>query len=395
VSALEKTELRIGYTPLNDCAPLIAAFELGLFTEHGLDVRLEPQSSWATARDLLRIGALDAAHMLAPAAVASWMGDGDRNLIAPMALSLNGNTIALSLPLFSELEAEDEAAAFSPMSAAKALGAVARRRVESGGRPLLFAAVFRESTHNLDLLRWLKAGGVRIGAEARIGVVPPGEVEQFLERGLIDGFCVGEPWGSLAVSRGAGRIVASSYDLWSNRIEKVLAVGSQFAAENPRTCETLIQAVLRASQWADAPENRAALASLLVHGGYIEAPIEVVRRGLTGRVVYAPGGPARDNPDFMVFHRYAANFPWRSQAAWFARALAEAGLAAPGGAPLSAFRPALYARAAAGIGIPYPHIDVKDEAAHDAPWILENASAPMQMGKETAFDREAIEQGAD
>jgi nitrate/nitrite transport system substrate-binding protein len=395
MSALEKTALRIGYTPLCDCAPLIVAQELGLFAEHGLDVRLERQTSWATSRDLLRIGALDAAHMLAPAPIAAWMGAGERSIIAPMALNLNGNTIAVSLPLFAELEAITTDAGVSPQAAAQALGTIAKKRAAAGERPLLFAAVFTESNHHLDLLRWLNAGGVRIGDEARIGVVPPGEVEQFLERGLIDGFCAGEPWGSLAVARGAGRIIASSYDLWSNRIEKVLAVGSQFAAENPRACDALLQAVIRAAQWADPPENRAALASLLVHGGYVEAPIDVVRRSLTGRVAYAPDAAAKDNPDFLVFYRYAANFPWRSQAAWFARALARAGLAPAGGAPLSAFRPALFARAAAAIGAPCPHLDVKDEAAHEAPWILDNASIPISMGREVTFEGNNFEHGAD
>jgi nitrate/nitrite transport system substrate-binding protein len=198
----------------------------------------------------------------------------------------------------------------------------------------------------------------------------------------------------LAVSRGAGRIVASSYDLWSNRIEKVLAVGSQFAAENPRTCEALLQAMIRAAQWADPPENRTALASLLVHGGYVDAPIEVVRRSLTGRVPYAPDSTPRLNPDFLVFHRYAANFPWRSQAAWFAQALAEAGLVQSGGAPLSAFRPALYARAAESIGAPYPLVDVKSEAAHATPWIFEQATSPIQMGREAAFDGATPTEGA-
>ncbi|KAF0183393.1 MAG: ABC transporter substrate-binding protein [Hyphomonadaceae bacterium] len=394
MTGLEKPGLRIGYTPLCDCAPLVVALELGLFAEHGLDVRLERQSSWATSRDLLRIGALDAAHMLAPTPIATWMEAGERNVIAPMALSLNGNTIALACGLFAEIEEIDPAAGETPLAAARALGALMRKRARTDGRPLRFAAVFAESNHHLDLRRWLAAGGVEVGRDVRIGIVPPGEMEQFLNRGLIDGFCVGEPWGSLAVSRGVGRIVASSYDLWSNRIEKVLGVGSQFAAENPRTVDAMLQALIRAAQWADPPENRAAIASLLVHGGYVDAPIEVVRRGLTGRVQYAPDGPTRDNPDFIVFHRYAANFPWRSQAAWFARALASAGLAPDGGTPRAAFRPALYARAAAELGARYPLVDSKPEAAHEAPWVFEQATAPIQMGREVAFDGPLLEQGA-
>lgn len=386
--SLERASLTLGYTPLCDCAPLVAAQELGLFAEHGLDVRLERQSSWATSRDLLRIGALDAAHMLAPVPIATWMG-ADSGLIAPMALSLNGNTIGVSNTLYAEIAAIAPSAGDDPLAAAQALGKIARARSEAGARPLIFAAVFAESSHHIDLRRWLSAGGVHPDRDVRIAIVPPPEVEHFLERGVIDGFCVGEPWGSLAAVRGTGRILASSYELFSNRIEKVLGVGSQFAGENPKTLDALLQALIRAAMWVDAPDNRAALASLLVHGGYVDAPIEVVRRSLTGRVAYAADAPARDNPDFLVFHRYAANFPWRSQAAWYARHLVKAGLAPDEGAPLLAFRPSVYARAAETVGVAYPMIDSKSEGDHPAPWTLNAAAKPIAMGASLSFEHRA------
>jgi nitrate/nitrite transport system substrate-binding protein len=134
------------------------------------------------------------------------------------------------------------------------------------------------------------------------------------------------------------------------------------------------------------------VASLLAQGGYIDAPAEVLRRPLTGRMPYAQGGALIENPDFQVYHRYAANFPWRSQAIWMGRALAKARLVGPEGAPAQAFRPAHYARAAQELGIPYPLVDVKEEGAHDAPWVLEQASAPIPMGVEKLFDGANLEQ---
>jgi nitrate/nitrite transport system substrate-binding protein len=384
----EKRTLRIGFTPICDCAPLVAAQELGLFAEYGLDVSLEHQSSWATSRDLLRIGALDAAHMLGTAPIAAWMR-GESGIIAPMALSLNGNTLALSMRLFAETLEIDSAAGNDPVAASRALKRIVDKRRADGAEPLRFAAVFTDSSHHIDLRRWLSAGGVDLSRDVRIGIVPPGEMEHFLDRGLIDGFLAGEPWASLAVSRGVGRIVASSYDLWSNRIEKVLAVGSQFAVENPNTLDALLQALIRACQWVDAPENRAAIASLLVHGGYIDAPVDVVRRSLTGRMVMQPDGKPVDNADFYVFHRYAANFPWRSQAAWYADALARFEIAGSNpGAALSAFRPALYARAAEQLGVPFPLIDTKQEGHRAAPWTLDQATSPIRMGREWMFEND-------
>jgi nitrate/nitrite transport system substrate-binding protein len=301
-----------------------------------------------------------------------------------MALSLNGNAIVVSRDLFDRMEEADPSVGRSCLVAAKALGAVARGR---SGKPLRVAAVFAESNHNLDLRRWLSAGGMVLGRDARIVIVPPDEVERCLERGLIDAFCVGEPYGSLAVLRGAGRIVASSRDLWSNRIEKVLAVNAAVEQERPEALRALLRALIGAAQWADRPENRAAVANLLVEAQYIAAPIDAVRAGLTGRVRFGREAAPRDMPDFLVLHRYAANFPWLSQARWFADALAEAGLARrPPAGQSPGFRPDLYVEAAGDLGVAHPLIESKEEGAHEGPWTLVEATQPIAMGAETRFD---------
>jgi two-component system, oxyanion-binding sensor len=382
MTGANRATLRLGYTPVSDCATLAVAQEMGFFAEQKLDVRLESQSSWATSRDLLRVGALDAAHMLAPAPVAAALS-GDPSIIAPMALSLNGNTIVVSRGLFDRMEEADPAVGRSCLDAARALGAVARSRLD---KPLRLAAVFAESNHNLDLRRWLKAGGMAPDRDVRIVIVPPGEVERCLERGLIDAFCVGEPYGSLAVWRGAGRIVASSWDLWSNRIEKVLAANVALLQERPETLRALLRALISAAQWADRAENRLAVANLLVEARYIAAPIEAVRPGLTGQVKFGRDPGPRANPDFLVLHRYAANFPWTSQARWFADALSQAGLAEKTSGRSLGFRPDLYVEAACDLGVAYPLIDSKEEGAHAGFWTLNEATQPISMGPEVRFE---------
>ena len=383
MTGVNRATLRIGYTPLSDCAPLAVAQEMGFFSEQKLDVRLEPQSSWATSRDLLRVGALDAAHMLAPAPVAAALS-GDQSIIAPMALSLNGNTIVVSRDLFDRMEEADPRVGQSCRAAAKALGAVARSQSD---KPLRLAAVFAESNHNLDLRRWLKAGGMAPDRDVQIVIVPPGEVERCLERGLIDAFCVGEPYGSLAVWRGAGRVIASSWDLWSNRIEKVLAANVALVKERPETLRALLRALIGAAQWADQAENRLAVANLLVEARYIAAPIEAVRAGLIGQVRFGREPAPRANPDFLVFHRYAANFPWLSQARWFAEALADAGLSRKSKPSQTlGFRPDLYVEAAADLGLAYPLVESKQEGAHESAWTLSEATQPIPMGPEIRFE---------
>lgn len=385
MTARQRPFLRVGYTPLLDSVSLAVAQEMGFFADQGIEVRLEQVTSWATARDLLAVGALDAAHMLAPVPVASALS-GEGGIIAPMALSLNGISIVVSKPLHAAMSDVDPLAASDPLAAAKAIGVVIRKRRESGGIPLRFAAVFNESNHRADLRRWLKAGGVDPEIDTRLAIVPPGEVERCLDRGLIDGFCVGDPYGLLAVKRGVGKMVASSYELWSNRIEKVLAAHSAFATSRPKDLQALMRAVIGASQWVDQPANRAAAASVLVEAGYISAPLEVVRAGLTGVTGRTLREGAVEEPDLLVLHRYAANFPWISQARLFARDLIEVGAAkAQSIDPQLGFRPQLYRTAASDMGVAAPLADEKEEGPVATPWSTPATIAPIPMGAQRRF----------
>ena len=66
--------LRIGFIPLCDAAALLIAVDKGFCLEAGLDVELVREVSWSNVRDKLNIGLFDAAHLLAPVAIASSLG---------------------------------------------------------------------------------------------------------------------------------------------------------------------------------------------------------------------------------------------------------------------------------------------------------------------------------
>src|SRR5262245_2046128 len=117
---IEKRRLRIGFVPLADCAPLVFAKERGHFRRHGLAVELSREVSWATLRDKVAAGALDAAQMLAPMLFASALGLG--GLTLPMctghSLSLGGNAITVSESLYRRLaDADPEALIGRPLHA--------------------------------------------------------------------------------------------------------------------------------------------------------------------------------------------------------------------------------------------------------------------------------------
>src|SRR5512135_2909306 len=217
------TPLRLGFIPLSDCAVLAVALEKGFFRRHGLDVTLLREMSWATLRDKVAVGALDGAQMLAGMPIAAAVGIDPiaRPLITAFSLDLNGNAITVSTALWERMVAADpESTRMRPVTAA-ALRCVIDADRRRGAPPLRFAMVYPFATHNYELRYWLAAGGVDPDVDVHMSVVPPPRMVEALESGRIDGFCVGEPWNSLAVERGLGRVVATKYEIWNNSPEKV------------------------------------------------------------------------------------------------------------------------------------------------------------------------------
>jgi two-component system, oxyanion-binding sensor len=387
-------QICLGYAPLNDAAPLVMAHELGLFAEYGLDVRLQRQSSWATAKDLLAIGALDGAHMLAPVVVASQANAGGA-MFTPLVLSLCGNSIVVSRALFQDLLAHEPLAGANTWATARAIARVAIERRQSGQELLRFGVVFRQSSHLFDLRRLLIAGGADPDKDVALAVVPPQETERFLEQGLLDGFSAGEPWGSFAVQRGYGVIVASGHDLWPNRIEKVLAFRTGYSQTHPKETIHLVQAIMQASKWLDIDSNRRAAAGILVDGGYIDLPIDAVARGLTGQIDRGGGLIREPESDYVVFDRYGAGFPWHSQGAWIARELQGLGMIEAGDPAqrvANAFRTDLYRLAASGLGTETPEQNEKPESAHATAWSLSTQhegggqGTPIVMAPDMRFE---------
>ncbi|OAN46603.1 nitrate ABC transporter [Paramagnetospirillum marisnigri] len=371
--ALEKSRLKLGMVPLIDAAPLVVAKERGFFSEMGLDVELSREASWASVRDKLAVGALDGAQMLAPQSLAMSLGLSPLKvpMVAGMALNLGGNTITLANALWERMgEAE-------PRAALKALIA----EDKAAGRPVMsFAVVYPFSSHAMELRLWLEAAGIDPERDVRIVVVPPPQMIAYLSAGNISGYCVGEPWGSLAVRLGLGRIAATSGDIFAGRLEKVFAVTRDWLDHHPETHHALLTALIGAAKWCD--DNRAELAELLAQPQYINAPVDALRAPLLGE-----GGLPWD---LITFHARAANFPWRSQAMWYLERMKLCGqLPAAADARAAAdavFRPDLYRAAAQDLGLAVPLTDYKTEGEHAGPWMLVRATAPIAMGPDLLLD---------
>ncbi len=394
-SAPEKTALRLGFMPLSDCAPLIIAYEKGFFTAEGLDVELCRETSWAAIRDKVGLGILDGAQMLASMPLTSRLGIGGPrfNFISAMVLDLNGNAITLSHELYQHLAAVDPHSANCPAAAAAALRSLIRLRKPSQPR-LRFGTVYPCSPQSFELRYWLACGGIDPDRDVEIVVVPPPKMVSAMSDGNIDGFCVGEPWNTLAVQQRLGDVVASKYQLWNNSPEKVFAVTEDWAARNPNSHQALLRALLRACVWLDHAAHRQQCARIISQAAYIALPEDTVALSLRGYSQKHHAERPQYQPDFHVFHRYSANFPWLSHSDWYIAQLYRWQLLSE---PLNLedtasaiFKPDLYRKAAAALGIDCPKIDRKSEGNLHEKMLMPNST---QLGPNRFIDGTIIPVG--
>jgi NitT/TauT family transport system ATP-binding protein/nitrate/nitrite transport system substrate-binding protein len=344
--------LRLGFIALDDAAPLIAAAAQGCFADEGLDVELVREVSWATVRDKVDVGALDGAHMLAPMALATGAlatgalapgalapgalapGAGGElaPLIAPLALNLNGPAVTLSSRLAASVE--------ESLPKADGLARLVTRRRQEGASPITLAVVYPLSTHNYLLRAWLSRAGIDPDHDVRLTIVPPARTAEFLAEGIVEGVCVGEPWGAQAVAAGVGVTCVRASQLWPRTPDKVFAMRADTAAADPARLQAILRALLRGAAWADAPENRLALADLLAEPGRLGVAAGVIAASLAD----------------LVFHADGANAPQPVHADWLIRQMMRWGHLPPqvDARDLTArvYRMDLYRQAAASLGLP-------------------------------------------
>jgi nitrate/nitrite transport system substrate-binding protein len=330
---LEQDELRFGFIKLTDMAPLAVAYELGYFEDEGLYVTLEPQANWKVLLDRVITGELDGAHMLAGQPLGATIGFGTQaHVITAFSMDLNGNGITVSNEIWEAMKPYVPIGAdgkpVHPIKADYMKPVVDAYR--AAGKPFNMGMVFPVSTHNYELRYWLAAGGInpglysptdisgQIGAEALLSVTPPPQMPATMEAGTIYGYCVGEPWNQQAVFKGIGVPLITDYEIWKNNPEKVFGVTKEWADANPNTHLAIVKALIRAAMWLDANDNanRPEAVEILARSEYVGADEEVIANSMTGTFEYERGDK-RPVPDFNVFFRYFATYPYYSDAVWY------------------------------------------------------------------------------
>jgi two-component system, oxyanion-binding sensor len=368
---MQASKIIIGFMPLLDCACIVAASERGFAAEEGLELTLARETSWANIRDRTIVGHFDAAHMLGPMTVASTLGIGHVTvpMIAPISLGLGGNAITVSMNLWEQMVNEGALPGVEPRAQGQALRKVVATRNRAKLEPLTFGMVYPFSCHNYELRYWLAASGVDPDRDVRLVVIPPPFLVDAMRAGQIDGFCVGEPWNSVAVDVGVGAIITPTTAIWERSPEKVLGCRAEWALRHPERLAALIRALYRAALWCEEPDNHVELARMLAEPRYIGAPAELLRRALANCIALMPGASPRPTPDFFAPSRQAANFPFTSHALWFYTQMvrwrqvefSQAHVAAVRGT----YRPDLYREALAGLSADVPDSDLRSDHFFD------------------------------
>lgn len=330
----EKEDLTFGFIKLTDIAPLAVAYEKHYFEDEGLYVKLESQANWKVLLDRVIDGELDGAHMLAGQPLGATIGIGTKaDIITAFSMDLNGNAITVSNEVWDQMKPKlsktSDGKIAHPIKADALKPVIQQYNAE--GKPFKMGMVFPVSTHNYELRYWLAAGGINPGfyapekgdnsgtakADVLLSVTPPPQMPATMEAGTIHGYCVGEPWNQQAVIKGIGVPVVTDYEIWKNNPEKVFGVSKVWAEKNPNTHLRIVRAMIRAAYWLDEEnnKNRKEAVSILARSEYVGADKNVIANSMTGTFEYEKGDK-RDIPDFNVFFRHNATYPYYSDAIW-------------------------------------------------------------------------------
>lgn len=385
-------EINSGFIPLTDAAILIVAKEMGFAEEQGIALNLLRETSWANIRDRLAVGQFEVAHCLAPMPIASNLGltPFSTQLIAPMALGMGGNAVTVSDVIYEKMCGVGYSGQFDASIAGHYFQKVVADVSQNGSQTLKLGVVHPFSAHNFELRYWLSSVGVSPDEDVEIKIIPPMLMADALNAGQIDGFCVGEPWNSLAVSKSFGKVITTKTAIWASSPEKVLAVQSDWAEKNQDALQSLLVALVKAAKWCSAKENFEKLAKIMAADIYLNIPETLVLGALSGSLSSSASINADHTLPFLEFYDNAATFPWQSHALWLYSQMVRWGYlehsAESAAIAKSSFRPDIYRSALKSTDAIIPSGNSKVEGALKTRTAVGAASNTLYLGPDGFFD---------
>lgn len=385
-------EINSGFLPLTDAAILIIAKEMGFAEEHGITLNLLRETSWANIRDRLAVGQFEVAHCLAPMPIASNLGltPFSTPLIAPMALGMGGNAITVSYDFYEKMRVAGYDDQFDAAIAGRYVQNIVMDLRRNEHQKLKLGVVHPFSAHNFELRYWLSSIGISPDDDVQIKIIPPTLMADALNAGQIDGFCVGEPWNSLAVSEGFGKVITTKSAIWASSPEKVLAVRSDWADKNQDALDALLVAMVKAAKWCSTQQNFERLAKILSMDLYLNMPIDLVLGALNGLLSSSASVNCDDKLPFLEFYDNAATFPWQSHALWLYSQMVRWGhlehSSENAEIARTSFRPDIYRAALKSTDAIIPSGNAKVEGALKTRTAVGAASKTLYLGPDGFFD---------
>lgn len=302
--APEKTDVKIGFIPLTDCASVVLAATQGFDKKYGIKITPSKEASWASVRDKLVNGELDASHVLYGLIYGLQLGIGgpQKDMAVLMTLNNNGQAITLSNQL-KEKGVTD--------------GASLKKQIDKEKREYTFAQTFPTGTHAMWIYYWMAANGINPLSDVKMITVPPPQMVANMRVGNMDGFCVGEPWNARAIADGIGFTAMTTQDIWKDHPEKVLGTTAAFCKQYPNTARAMVAAILEASRFADTAANRPLLAKTIADKSYVNTSVDVIEGRILGHYENGLGKKWNDPNGMKFYNEGQVNFPWLSDAMWF------------------------------------------------------------------------------
>jgi len=317
---LETTSVRIGYIPIFESAPLIAAKEKGFFAKHGMtDVQVLKQASWGALRDNVVIGeangGIEGAQFQMPMPYLLSQGIiTTQNQKIPMYVllqtSTQGNGIAIANKHGGKTLNLDTSKAKSYIDELKSKGTV-----------FTAAYTFPAANQELWIRYWLAAGGVNPDTDVKLIVVPPAQTGANMKTGTMDGFSTGDPWPYRILADKIGYMSALTAQIWPNHPEEYFAMKAEWVDKHPNATKALLKAVMEAQQWCDVAENRKELAEILSRREYFNISTDILLPPLQGKYAMGDGQTPIDDvkkgPLFWKDGMGSVSYPYQSHDTWF------------------------------------------------------------------------------
>ena len=316
----ETTQVKLGFMPIFESAPLIIAKEKGFFAKYGMtDAEISKQANWGSARDNVEIGS-----------AGGGIDGGQWQMPMPYLISeglITKNGVKVPMYVLAMLNTQGNGIAIAKTQANKNISLdISKAKdyiqgLKKAGTPFRAAYTFPKVNQDFWIRYWLAAGGINPDQDVSLLTVPAAQTVANMKTGTMEGFSTGDPWPGRLIKDDIGFVAALTAQMWPSHPEEYLGMRADWVDKNPKATKAILKAVMDAQQWCDKPENRKELAQIVAKASYFNVPAATLEPMFMGKYIMGDGQP--DIDDFNMAVRYwktdkgSVSYPYKSLDLWF------------------------------------------------------------------------------